>query len=130
MQRFTVALLCNTDKPTLDINALARKFAAVVMGAPYVDAAAVDISIEALQEFSGRYFQASQGPHGQQVELSLCNQQLCIAGTLPLRCIGGGAFVAEGSLLRLQFIEGSSPLQLHFFATGEGSGVLWQRVAE
>ena len=95
MQRFTVALLCNTDKPTLDINALARKFAAVVMGAPYVDAAAVDISIEALQEFSGRYFQASQGPHGQQVELSLCNQQLCIAGTLPLRCIGGGAFVAQ-----------------------------------
>ena len=92
----TVALLCNTDKSTLDINALARKFAAVVMGAPFVDAAAVDISIEALQEFSGRYFQASQGPHGQQVELSLCNQQLCIAGTLPLRCIGGGAFVAQG----------------------------------
>ena len=88
-------------------------------------------SIEALQEFSGRYFQVShQGPLGQQVELSLSNQQLCIAGTLPLRCIGGGAFVAQGSLLRIQFVEGSSPLQLHFFATGEGSGVLWQRVAE
>jgi len=126
----TVALLCNTDTPALDINALARKFAAVVMGAPFEDAAAVDISIEELQKFSGRFFQASQGPQGQQVELSLSNEQLCIGGALPLRCIGGGAFVAHGSLLRVEFVEGSSPLQLHLFATGEGSGVLWQRVAE
>ncbi len=125
----TVALLCNTDSPHVDPGALARKIAAVVMGTPFVDPPTVFISLEALQELAGRYFMVSQGQRGQQVELFLKKGNLCV-GDAPLRHIGCSAFAMKGSLLRIEFKEGSSPLQLCLFATGEGSGVLWQRLTE
>ena len=124
----TVAVLCNSDAPPVDPSALARRIAASVMGAPFVDAPAVDVSLEALQQFSGRYFLVSQGQQGQRVELVLKNGHLCV-GDQRLRHIGGGKFVMQRSLLRVEFLEGSNPLQLSLFMTGEGPGALWQRVA-
>ena len=124
----TVVLLCNTDKPPVDINALARRIAACVMGAPYADAPAVHIAVEALRGWSGRYAQVSRERQGHEVELVLVNDHLSV-GDKRLRHVGGGAFVMQGSLLRIEFIEGSSPLQLRLFASGDGPGVLWQRVA-
>ena len=98
------------------------------MGAPFVDAATVDIAPGALQELSGRYFLVSEGRQGQQVELVLKNGHLCV-GDARLRPVGGGAFVMQGSLLRIEFEQDCSPLQLRLFMSGEGSGVLWQRLA-
>lgn len=123
----TVAVLCNTDKPPVDPNALARKIAASVMGVPFTDTPTVDISLEALEELSGRYSLLSQERLAQQVELVHKNGHLCV-GDQSLRHVGGGKFVMQGSLLRVEFVEGSCPLQLYLFMTGEGSGVLWQRV--
>ncbi len=124
----TVAVLCNTDKPPVDPNALARRIAASVMGAPFVDAPDVEISVEALQELSGRFSLLPEERQGQQVELVFKNGHLCV-GEQRLRHIGGCKFVMLGSLLRVEFVEGSCPLQLHLFMTGEGHGVLWQRLA-
>jgi hypothetical protein len=124
---FTVVVLCNSDEPLVDPNAPARRVAASVMGAPFVDAPTVDVSFQALKEFSGCYYLVSQG-HQLQVELVLKDQRLCV-GDQPLRHIGGGKFVMQGSLLRVEFVDGSCPLQLLLYVSGEGSGVLWQRMA-
>ena len=124
----TVVVLCNTDNPPVDPNALARRIAACAMGVPFVDAPTVDIAPGALQELSGRYFLVSEGRQGQQVELVLKNGHLCV-GDARLRPVGGGAFVMQGSLLRIEFEQDCNPLQLRLFMSGEGSGVLWQRLA-
>jgi D-alanyl-D-alanine carboxypeptidase len=124
----TVVVLCNTDSPPVDPSALARRIAACVMGTPYCNAPTVAISIEALQELSGRYCPLPPGQQGQQVELAVTDGHLCVGGGR-LRHVGATTFVMQRSLTRLQFVDGSSPLQLRLYMSGEGSGELWQRLA-
>ena len=127
--KLTVVVLCNTDKPPITPFALAQRIAAAVLGAPIVDAPSVDVPIEALQALAGRYRQVSaeEEPEGPTVEIVLKSGQLCVGGSR-LRPLGGGVFEMKGALTRIEFVDGSSPLQLRLFLLGEGSGVAWQRV--
>jgi CubicO group peptidase (beta-lactamase class C family) len=124
----TVVLLCNSDSPPADPSALARRIAACAMGIPYDDAPTVGMPIEALQELSGRYSPLPPGSQEQQVELALRDGHLWVGGRC-LRHVGGASFVMQHSLARLQFVDGSNPLQLRLFMSGEGPGELWQRLA-
>jgi CubicO group peptidase (beta-lactamase class C family) len=124
----TVVVLSNSDRPPADPNAVARRLAACIIGNPYVDAAEVSLTPQELLQFEGCYRALLQGCKEQQVCLAVESDRLCFGGQ-SLRYIGSGCFILPASLLHIEFVSGTQPLQLRLLADDDCTGVLWQRVS-
>jgi CubicO group peptidase (beta-lactamase class C family) len=129
-ERMTVAVLRNSDGPGLDPGMLARELAALALGDPYPDGAAVAVPAAELQALAGRWRRADgSGPDDERLLRlqggTLTSQR---GGGAPLRLkpIGGGVFLFENSISRIQ-VQGTT---LRFFADGEGEGEVWTRTGD
>lgn len=128
-QQMTVVVLRNSDGPGADTGSLARQAAALALGDPYPDGPTVALPEAELQALAGRW----RAKDGQETVLSAADGKLAMRnprGALrAMRHIGGGRFLFERGMSRLELLPGRSD-SARFYLDGEGAGVVWQRVGD
>ncbi len=130
-QQITVVALRNSDGPGADPGALARSAAAIALGEPYPDGPTFAVPAAELRALAGRWKKADGS--GDETLLRVADGALALqnAGGPPrkLRAIGGGRFLAERGMARVEFTPGRSD-SARFFPDGEGEGEAWVRLGD
>ncbi len=127
--RLSVVVLRNSDGPGLDPGALGRQIAALALGKPYPDGPAVAMAPAELAALSGTYRkQGGSDERVLRVQDGVLTSQRGGGPSFRLRPIGGGVFLFEGSISRIELPAAGGSLR--FFPDGEGDGEVWQRVGE
>lgn len=130
-EQLTVVVLHNSDSAQLHVGTLGRQVAALALGQPFPDGPTVAASAAEQQALPGVWRRADGGTADTQT-LRLQGTTLTLqrsgARAVPLRAIGGGVFLFESGLHRIE--TAADGRSLRYFHDGEGSGETWQRVGE
>jgi CubicO group peptidase (beta-lactamase class C family) len=127
--KLSVVVLRNSDGPGLDPGTLARQVAALALGKSYPDGPTVPATPAELAALSGTW--RKDGGTDQRVlrvQDGGLTSQRDGGPAFKLRPIGGGMWLFEGSLSRIEWPPAGGALR--FFPDGEGDGEVWRRVGD
>ncbi len=130
--KLTVALLSNSDSAGINLDLIARKLGAKVMGKPYPAIQAVAVDAQALKAFEGIY--SADGRDTRTLRLQGGALTSTRSGSQPFKLIplGKDRFAFSNTVAQLQLERDAQGkvVALQYFADADGQGERWPRTAD